>query len=862
MWSQVTDYQLRGTALEKMNMAEFFTNTWEHEAKDTEEPVDHNDQHRRPGRKPNTRVSYLDEHPCKGKLTRVVRTSGHNTLPDFVGKWFPRGDDPDSHPFYCACMLLLLKPWRDVATDLKEADETWKEALDKFKSASSKKVLDILENTQYFHECQTAADRDEGQWMPKADPLGDEANGGETTYELGEDGIYDVEDDEYTEAGLARLLANQRPWREEMHGKMAVELAKQARLLEENSSWTTGGFDENLRRATADDINSLLRWKAQMMRVEENSMTGTEEPRGDPASVEALTASTLHACPKDAQVELVEPNVEVPVSKLNPTHLKTDQRRAYEIMTWHLDQTLSHAPNLPPLRMILYGEGGTGKSAVIQTVTDAFEERGVNAILLKAAYTGVAASLIQGKTLHTIGNISVDESGQVSLSDETKEKLQKFWKDRTYLIIDEHSMISKSFLAKLSRHIGVGKGADAKLDQSFGGINVILCGDLHQFPPVATARQNALFYRDPPRVKDPTDAILGRQIYEEFTTVVILKEQMRVVDPVWRAFLDRLRHGKVEPKDLEMLRRLVITNPECPPRDFAKYPWQDMRLVTPRHAVRRHWNEAAIREHCFKKKKTLIVCPAQDLCRGRPLTIAERYGLAIKMKGAKRAKGGEDVVEFAIGAQVLVTQNIDVDIDVTNGARGEVVGVVLDPDEEDIDEDATIVELRKMPKCVLVKMTRTRAERLEGLEDGVIPIEPRTMPILVNVRLREGKMVKRTIKRTQFTMTAAYGFTDYRSQGQTIPTILVDVAKPPSGKIDLFNLYVALSRSSGRDTIRLLRDFEDDMFLTVHDPELAIEDDRLKRLDEQTEKWWKRMKEEHAKMKGGEAGASIQLQCT
>ena len=45
-------------------------------------------------------------------------------------------------------------------------------------------------------------------------------------------------------------------------------------------------------------------------------------------------------------------------------------------------------------------------------------------------------------------------------------------------------------------------------------------------------------------------------------------------------------------------------------------------------------------------------------------------------------------------------------------------------------------------------------------------------------------------------MTAAYAFTDYRSQGQTIPYVIVDIGSPPTGTLSLFNLYVALSRSS------------------------------------------------------------------
>ncbi|KAJ7142450.1 hypothetical protein C8R44DRAFT_603594, partial [Mycena epipterygia] len=81
----------------------------------------------------------------------------------------------------------------------------------------------------------------------------------------------------------------------------------------------------------------------------------------------------------------------------------------------------------------------------------------------------------------------------------------------------------------------------------------------------------------------------------------------------------------------------------------------------------------------------------------------------------------------------------------------------------------------------------------------------------------------------------------YRSQGQTIPYILVDIAVPPTGSLSLFNLYVALSRSSNRETIHLLQDFDDELFMKSHYPMLLAEDDGLKALNEKTERWWDEM---------------------
>jgi len=61
-------------------------------------------------------------------------------------------------------------------------------------------------------------------------------------------------------------------------------------------------------------------------------------------------------------------------------------------------------------------------------------------------------------------------------------------------------------------------------------------------------------------------------------------------------------------------------------------------------------------------------------------------------------------------------------------------------------------------------------------------------------------------------MTAGYAFTDYKSQGQTIEYVIIDIGKPPTGTLSPFSVYVALSRSRGRDTIRLLRDFDVNLF--------------------------------------------------
>ncbi len=435
-----------------------------------------------------------------------------------------------------------------------------------------------------------------------------------------------------------------------------------------------------------------------------------------------------------------------------------------------------------------------------------------------------------------------------ALSDDAKKLLQALWKMKKYLVLDEYSMIAKSFLALLSRNVAAGmEGNGMDTTQSFGGLNVVLCGDLHQFPPVACALAEALYMRtDIARDSQHPDRVLGRAIYEEFTTVVILKEQMRVTDPVWRDFLVHLRYGKVTPTHLAMLRTLIMRpQSEHTPADMTSPIWNSASLVTPRRAVRLEWNAEGVRKWCRSAGERLYIVTAEDTIKKKKLTLIEQCALAGRAVGqGRRRKTLPETIELAAGMQVMVTSNIQTDLDLANGARGVIVGIVLHPDEPPAGEGC-VVRLQHVPSYVLVKMHRTRASKLDDLDDGVVPVEPIETRMQIQVSLPGKPSAKCSVCRRQFPITAAYAFTDYRSQGQTIPAVIVDIMSPPGpSKLSLFNLYVALSRSSGRDTIRLQRDFEDKILLQTHNPELLNEDERLDKLDRDTKEWWTKMREE------------------
>ena len=169
-----------------------------------------------------------------------------------------------------------------------------------------------------------------------------------------------------------------------------------------------------------------------------------------------------------------------------------------------------------------------------------------------------------------------------------------------------------------------------------------------------------------------------------------------------------------------------------------------------------------------------------------------------------------------------------------NGARGHIVDIVLDEREEDGGERTDCMRLQYPPLYVLVAMNWTKASALPELEHGVLPVAPLCRTFTVSSPT--GK--KMSISREQLPITPAYAFTDYRAQAQTIEYCMVDIGSPPYGQLTPFNAYVTLSRSRGRNTIRLLRDFDERLFTRHPSEHLREEDIHLQKLDYETKKKW------------------------
>lgn len=129
------------------------------------------------------------------------------------------------------------------------------------------------------------------------------------------------------------------------------------------------------------------------------------------------------------------------------------------------------------------GRPGVGKSVLIRALV----EQGKKYYTL-AAPTGLAATNIGGKTLHSLFQISVSKGAMISSYNHytTNPAVVANIRYRVHhLIIDECSMVRADMLDYIDRLLQHIKGNDLP----FGGVQVILVGDFYQLSPIAQAQE-------------------------------------------------------------------------------------------------------------------------------------------------------------------------------------------------------------------------------------------------------------------------------------------------------------------------------------------------------------------------------------
>jgi ATP-dependent DNA helicase PIF1 len=193
--------------------------------------------------------------------------------------------------------------------------------------------------------------------------------------------------------------------------------------------------------------------------------------------------------------------------------------------------------------IFMTGSGGVGKSFTIKEICDALERRNVKFAV--TASTGAAAILINGQTIHRWSGCGVfGASAEVlakQILDDPKKKIPNVnWTTTKVLIIDEISMIDGSVFDKLEYVARMVR----KNPRPFGGMQVVICGDFAQLPPVKPEGGYCF------QAKSWGNVI-------SYHNMIELTEVIRQSEVAFRKALCEIRMGKVSSDTVALLRSRI-----------------------------------------------------------------------------------------------------------------------------------------------------------------------------------------------------------------------------------------------------------------------------------------------------------------
>ena len=214
--------------------------------------------------------------------------------------------------------------------------------------------------------------------------------------------------------------------------------------------------------------------------------------------------------------------------------------------------------------IFLTGKAGTGKTTFLKHVKTHSTKR-----MVVVAPTGVAAINAEGVTIHSFFQLPLSPyipgSSMKQKYDFSKEK-RKIIASLDLLVIDEISMVRSDLLDAI----------DAVLRRfrdrykPFGGLQLLMIGDLQQLTPVVTPEDAEILnlYYDTPY-------FFGSKALQQTEYVTIQLEQVyRQSDQVFVDILNRIRQGTPSSADLQTLNQRYL--PQFSPKTEEGY----IRLTT------------------------------------------------------------------------------------------------------------------------------------------------------------------------------------------------------------------------------------------------------------------------------------------
>ena len=195
------------------------------------------------------------------------------------------------------------------------------------------------------------------------------------------------------------------------------------------------------------------------------------------------------------------------------------------------------------LNMFITGKAGSGKS----TLLEYFRQNTYKNYAILAP-TGIAAIKARGQTIHSFFKFP---PRVIQKSDIKIFRNQKLIKNLDTLLIDESSMIRADILDGINLSLKKNR----KNNKPFGGVQIILIGDLFQLSPVVSSDSKDIMeqlYPDGPYFFNSKTFKEGNiKIYE-------LSKIFRQKEKNFINLLNKIRISKISQKDLDLINKRVI----------------------------------------------------------------------------------------------------------------------------------------------------------------------------------------------------------------------------------------------------------------------------------------------------------------
>jgi len=381
--------------------------------------------------------------------------------------------------------------------------------------------------------------------------------------------------------------------------------------------------------------------------------------------------------------------------------------------------------------LFVTGRAGTGKSTLLRALRNAIDSE-----LVVVAPTGLAAVNVNGQTIHSFFGLP---PRLIRSDDIRRSRNGAVMRKLKFLVIDEVSMVRSDLMWAIDQSLRVNRGRPR---EAFGGVRLVLFGDLHQLPPVVQEAEVAghleqefggPFFFSVPALGEGAG-----------TMRLELTQVFRQSDEDLISVLNRIRDGEAEEEDLARLNERV-----SPIRTLSE--GEKFVILTPTNAAAQRINTAYL-----------------DALPGH----AHTYEAGITGEFSQGAHPTDPALTLKPGAKVILLRN--------------------DPDRRWVN--GTVARISRLEeKKVFVEVAGREHE-----------LEPASWEQRRYAYDKDQEKIVGTVAGTfkQYPVRLAWALTIHKAQGLTLDNVYIDLGR---GTFAHGQAYVALSRCRSLEGLALAR---------------------------------------------------------